>query len=183
MNRIKLLGLMTVLLLSCSGQATHNALTVFFDGVPEPAVKEHTKKDSAATTDKPNPKLVSSAKPVEKINLHPPYADRNCNICHQGGGSQKLTEQPPQLCYQCHDDFSKKFAVLHGPVANGSCTGCHDPHSSKNDKLLLKDGQQLCYNCHNKKDVLKNDIHSVIEDTKCWDCHDPHGGKDRYLSR
>ena len=48
----------------------------------------------------------------------------------------------------CHDkaEFSKKN--VHKPVAEGKCLGCHSPHSSDNDSLLLKLPIRVCLDCH-----------------------------------
>jgi predicted CXXCH cytochrome family protein len=164
-------------LISCSPQSKHDTLSVFFDGVPDPNAVNKIDSVQVASIDSlalPDPNRI-----FEKEFKHQPFADNSCDNCHDQSNSNKLLEKQPNLCYQCHDDYSKKYKVVHGPAASGYCTGCHEPHSSPNEKLIVSDGQKLCYNCHDKTDVMNNEIHQTIDETKCWDCHDPHGGSDR----
>jgi len=171
---------MAILLESCSPQKKHDVLTIFFDGVPDPS-KKVVKKVDTVLTKQIQVVQEPESQPEVRSYIHPPYKERACSECHKINEGYTLQEKLPALCFNCHDNYGMKFKVLHGPVALGECTICHNPHSSKNEKLLNFDGQSLCYECHEKSDVLKNDVHSGIEDSKCWDCHDPHGGKDRFL--
>lgn len=163
--------------ISCSPEKNYKTLTFFFDGVPDPNAKP-TLTDSSNGTKEQNLKQYVK---TEEIFTHPPYQEKACGNCHNTSGSNRLNESEPDLCYQCHDDFGKKYKFMHGPVASGYCTKCHDPHQTKYKKLLIRNDQKLCYFCHEKTDVMKNEIHSGIEDTKCWDCHDPHGTNEKYL--
>jgi predicted CXXCH cytochrome family protein len=165
---------------SCSPSESGEILSIFFDGVPE-NVDESEVTDTTLIAENPQEKTNLLKKPKNKINFHPPYQSKDCDDCHESSFGNELIEQPPELCYTCHDDFQTEFAVLHGPVASGYCTQCHNPHFSKNPSLLIKKGQDICLSCHEKKDVLKNDVHLEIEDTNCTDCHNPHGGEDRFL--
>jgi predicted CXXCH cytochrome family protein len=166
---------------SCSTQNHYKTLSFFFDGVPQPE-----KTDSISTLDKMAVKdttshiaLVKTA--IIKGSIHQPYKDGNCSSCHNEQAAGMFKTPLPGLCYSCHEDFSKKFAFVHGPVAVGYCNGCHNPHSSELPKLLVSSGQALCYNCHDAASVLKNEVHAEIGETKCTDCHNPHGGSDRFL--
>ena len=169
-----------IFLVSCSSWQSYNFWSTFLDDVPPPdstGFNNNNIKDSLNITSKDTVK-----EKTEKIELveytHPPAEEGSCNNCHNNDKSFVLNEKLPTLCYGCHDDFKKKFKVLHGPINTGSCTACHDPHKSVYKPLLHRDGQDLCYYCHDKNAVLKNDIHSSIADSKCWDCHNPHGGSD-----
>ena len=55
-----------------------------------------------------------------------------------------------QLCLTCHEDFkqtmSKKF--IHTPLAQGDCSGCHNPHAADHGMLLAADDTQICFSCH-----------------------------------
>ncbi len=83
-----------------------------------------------------------------------------------------LSSNQPDLCYGCHDKakFSKK--TVHAAIGMG-CTGCHNPHSSKNAKLLQSDQPTLCYNCHDKAKFTKKTVHAAIG-MGCTGCHNPH---------
>ncbi|MFZ4399136.1 MAG: cytochrome c3 family protein [Bacteroidales bacterium] len=117
------------------------------------------------------------------MNFHLPYQDKTCESCHDQNKMGKLNQEMPELCYQCHDNFSYKYKVLHGPVGGGQCTACHSPHSSVNSNLLLRKGQELCLYCHISKQIMETETHRDIGETDCTDCHNPHGGEDRYVLR
>ena len=87
----------------------------------------------------------------------------------------------PELCYQCHDDFSKDYKSLHYPVEEGDCTTCHNPHQSKNSSLLIKPTGELCEDCHDLNQLLTGDVHEGIDKDQCMDCHNPHGSNDEFL--
>jgi predicted CXXCH cytochrome family protein len=108
-----------------------------------------------------------------------------CATCHSGvdatdiphkftsGNSKGLSAEAPDLCFMCHDKgkFSGKD-VVHMPVAGGMCTGCHSPHSSGSEHLLLSDN--VCTNCHGTEKFQKKVIHSPSQDGICSSCHEPH---------
>jgi|OpeIllAssembly_1097287.scaffolds.fasta_scaffold51637_2 DmsE family decaheme c-type cytochrome len=83
-----------------------------------------------------------------------------------------LTAEQPDLCYGCHDAamFGKK--TVHAAVGMG-CTGCHNPHSSKQDKLLIAEQPDLCYGCHDKAMFSKKTVHAAVG-MGCTGCHNPH---------
>lgn len=111
--------------------------------------------------------------------VHPPYEWGDCTVCHKNSkpvGGDDLTQDTPDLCYNCHaPKDTKKF--LHGPVVAGACTACHNPHESENASLLVVPNiNQLCTSCHmDKGDFLRNtaNIHPPVAD-QCTNCHDPH---------
>ena len=128
----------------------------------------------------------SSASPLIPIiaettfNFHEPYASKECDICHDKTAMGQLTDSQPDLCYMCHSDFTQEFNFLHGPVAGGYCTACHNPHMSKSKSLLIRTGQELCLYCHDSNQIYKNENHEGIEDYNCTECHNPHGGDNKY---
>ena len=113
--------------------------------------------------------------------IHYPYGERECASCHNEQALGSMLVAQPGLCYICHEDLSTQFSYLHGPVAGGYCTACHDPHRSENEKLLKRTGEVLCYYCHESKSVLANEMHADLEGMLCMDCHNPHGGEDKYI--
>ena len=166
----------------CSQNKLHKTLSIFFDGVPYKS-KDSTviKKDSIVIKDS-----LRNLKNTKKqnsiiVSVHPPYRDRECSNCHDNNDKTKFTKPLQSLCFNCHDDFSKKYKFVHGPVASGSCIACHNPHQSKLKKLVLRENQSLCTYCHDKKQVLKNEVHSDIGETNCTECHNPHGGDDKNI--
>jgi predicted CXXCH cytochrome family protein len=161
---------------------SYKTLSTFFDGVPNP-----NDTTMLASINNPDQTLserineINAIKAGPDMNYHMPYLDKACTACHDENLIGKFVKAEPDLCYQCHEDFSKTYSVLHVPVEMGECTSCHSPHMSENDKLLLKTGQQLCFGCHDEGDIRKQESHKEIGTTNCTECHNPHGGSETYL--
>lgn len=108
-----------------------------------------------------------------------------CSSCHTTIDASKiphkktnniakgLSSEQPDLCYGCHDKgkFSKK--TVHAAVGMG-CTGCHNPHSSKNEKLLTSGMPGICLSCHDKAEFGKKTVHAPVAGGMCMSCHSPH---------
>ncbi|MDT8405434.1 cytochrome c3 family protein [Sulfuriflexus sp.] len=64
---------------------------------------------------------------------------------------------------------------VHTPLAQGDCSGCHNPHASNHGMLLDADADSICYNCHDNV-VPEGAVssHQVAADGNCVSCHDPH---------
>lgn len=123
--------------------------------------------------------------------------DMGCSACHTGitanvgqdakknphksaGTAPKgLSSDQPDLCYGCHDKsiFSKK--TIHAALSMG-CTACHNPHSSKNAKLLKSEQPVLCYDCHDKGMFTKKTVHAAVG-MGCTGCHSPHSSDNEKL--
>ena len=177
-----LLGAAILLLSQCSPYAGKNLLNFFFDGVPESdtvqaqlADQGEIKSDSLGQAEA----LLALDKP--KRMLHYPYEEGECASCHNERSLGTMVEAQPGLCYSCHEDQSTVYAYLHGPVAGGYCTSCHDPHVSEAEKLLRRTGDALCLYCHTRESVEKNEMHQDLDGMFCMDCHNPHGGEDKYI--
>ena len=108
-------------------------------------------------------------------------ATQSCDACHEatadshpeaGKKTFKLTAQPPDLCFACHEAFGKK-AHVHPPVKDGACTSCHDPHASQEAKLLTSPEKDLCGACHSDHVELKLP-HGPVAAGECTACHTPH---------
>lgn len=133
--------------------------------------------------------------------IHPPF-EEECLLCHNPHSSKEkhlLVQTPPDLCFNCHDDFrisKKKSLLIHKPVEDErSCLNCHSPHASSEYRFLLKKEKQLCLSCHNKSiktesRVIKNInqllksskiIHGAIEGDGCVVCHSPHASTNPFL--
>jgi predicted CXXCH cytochrome family protein len=180
---ILLLAVFIVYLSGCSTSNNFKTLSFFFDGVPDPSKTASTQViDSLSSLDT----LALALNPVNKgpqMQLHSPYQDKQCNSCHDQSKMGKLIKNLPELCYQCHEDFSTRFKVLHGPVAGGQCSVCHSPHMSLNADLLVRTGQSQCLHCHESGEIFKTAVHQDNKETNCTECHNPHGGEDRNILR
>jgi predicted CXXCH cytochrome family protein len=105
-------------------------------------------------------------------------ADRACLNCHQPHASNFagiIKAESGDLCLTCHDkavtlpDGStvgnvkqgiENAKVLHGPVAQGNCSGCHVVHGGDHYRLLTREypgafyapfkmeNYALCFSCH-----------------------------------
>lgn len=113
-----------------------------------------------------------------------------CSECH-GIHKSKLSTQvnvvdarmdsKARLCATCHQEVIARFSMRsHHPVREGgaTCTGCHDPHASKQTTLASKTAQ--CTTCHQAvRGPFPHEHPPVTED--CTNCHDPHGSPNRRL--
>ena len=172
-----------VLLAACSPNAGSGFLKFMFDGVPDKPVKESVTDSALSVVDSSNTNLlVKVESSASGLFYHTPYKDRACTKCHSTEAPGKIIYAQDEYCYSCHEDFQKKYSILHGPVAGGFCTACHAPHFSDNKKLLIRKGQDICLLCHAKELIMQNEVHTDIGNTICTECHNPHGGSDRYLS-
>jgi predicted CXXCH cytochrome family protein len=183
-NKILILVIAPILFIvgSCSPRVSNNFLAFFFDGV----TGRDTIKTSLVSGDSSkisNPGAFRSDPLAENssFSVHYPYKEKDCSSCHDPNNKIELILKQPDLCYSCHDDFSKTYKYVHGPVVSGYCTACHNPHMAKEKKLLIRSGQQLCLFCHESKAVLKNSEHKDIADTECTLCHNPHGGENIFI--
>lgn len=120
----------------------------------------------------PQKKMLVAAK------LHPPFAEKSCDACHQRGyKSRRARRNPAQTCFACHDETAFQGKVVHGAVKKGQCTGCHDPHMSDRPRFLKAEGTGLCITCHGaiaaKMDLKDGSTHPPAKDD-CTGCHSPH---------
>ena len=128
-------------------------------------------------------KQKSSIIPNKKVQ-HLPFKIGQCTICHtekngnKNGNKYAHSKEQPDLCYMCHKRKDTKSRV-HGPVAAGMCTSCHDPHQENHRFRLFADRRfDLCVTCHaDKKEwvvKVKNKHGAVKIENRCLNCHDPH---------
>jgi predicted CXXCH cytochrome family protein len=168
--------------ISVISACSHKTLSFFFDGVPYPndsIAGSSTGGSNQADSIKNEDIAVINATP--ETHYHMPYLDKACTGCHDDKKMGKFVLPQPELCYQCHVDFSTTFTYLHAPVEMGECTSCHSPHMSKQARLLLRPGRQLCFGCHDEEDIMKQENHDGIGEANCIECHNPHGGSDSNL--
>ncbi len=190
---LKLFALvLAIIVTGCTDQAArYKALSTFFDGVPIlPAVddlcrdqkndlcKEYFEEMTIAATGGKKIKQTAGSK---IRSIHPPYAQKNCQGCHDFKSANLLIRPKNQLCFVCHKNFIKGSNV-HGPVSVGACLACHFPHDSQNTFLLRREKTALCAKCHQEKRLAYNMHVRVIEHhMACVDCHDPHSANAKYF--
>jgi len=144
----------------------------------------------------------------------------NCHDAHASNHNHLLRNREDHLCLECHDrailapsgrwianvapELSRPYP--HGPVADGECAACHDPHGENHTDLLkgafpdtfyapFNPGRyELCFRCHTEDMVLTErtttitrfrqgdlNLHYVHVNRSekgrtCRTCHDVHAG-------
>ena len=65
-------------------------------------------------------------------------------------------------CLKCHEEFKKTLQQrsVHPLLKKGECTGCHDPHTSSHEYLLISDVNTLCSSCHKIRKHLGQKIYA-----------------------
>ncbi len=105
----------------------------------------------------------------------------NCHTPHGGDLATLMKDKPINLCLKCHAEpivteqgtvvsvaeIADPSLIKHGPVADGSCGGCHNVHGSDVANLLAHpypatfyesfavDKYDLCFECHDQQLVLR----------------------------
>jgi predicted CXXCH cytochrome family protein len=137
--------------------------------------------------------LFSPALPKEMTyrlyRSHGAFNRKDCFTCHDAStGGWTISLEDAAMCAKCHERRAPaKF--VHGPVAIGSCTVCHDPHGQTRPSFLTASGEALCFRCHTESDVLKHiatlpeKAGALFRDKGCVYCHDPHQADRKYLLR
>lgn len=125
----------------------------------------------------------------KRFQSHTEVNDEVCIGCHRldkNLTTVAMTQEPDaNPCYRCHKDKIGEFTAdfIHGPVAGGSCTVCHDPHGSSWEKSLLSPVPVLCFLCHT--DVgshnISETVHRPFAEGKCMECHDPHATNNKWM--
>jgi predicted CXXCH cytochrome family protein len=115
--------------------------------------------------------------------VHGPVGAKICNVCHVEieGSDHKFNfySEKEELCLACHE--GKRDMMLedfvHSPVADGKCTGCHDPHQSDFRFTLKGNAADLCFQCHETDKFNQEHVHGPIQGGNCNACHDPHASE------
>jgi len=123
--------------------------------------------------------------------MHPPFADKQCEVCHAPAkdGKVVLTQADAKsLCVTCHGEQAKQIATakVQHPGAAGDCTDCHSPHASKTPGLPKTNGVEICLTCHTEQaEMLKTKkiLHRPAFREGCGTCHDAHGNDNEHLLR
>ncbi|MCK9285283.1 MAG: cytochrome c3 family protein [Rhodocyclaceae bacterium] len=159
-------------------------------------VEKHSKaaKPKTVKVGKPEAAQCLSCHESDKRRMHFAISEHNkagvqCRDCH-GNHTPKIKTlsagmqkggKTTALCATCHQDVLAKFSMTsHHPVKEGgaTCTGCHDPHASKQATLGAKTAQ--CTQCHQAVRGPHAFEHPPAAED-CTNCHDPHGAPNKKL--
>jgi predicted CXXCH cytochrome family protein len=136
----------------------------------------------------------------------------NCHNFHSSNIEKILQKELPFLCEDCHNlKELKEKNHKNQPIQGTNCIGCHNPHFSKNEKLLLgnffhkpfielscdgchnktlskkvrlkAEGSHLCSACHSNLDLelKENYLHTPFKEGRCVKCHNPHLSEEKAL--
>jgi predicted CXXCH cytochrome family protein len=183
-----------ILLNGCASDplVEHKIRTNFLDGVPALPPLAQLCEDNMADIfnvyyEERLLEASSGALEEQKIEItgssHPPYAEKNCQGCHDFKNKNLLLAPADELCEMCHVGFvDGKGENIHGPVAVRDCLACHLPHSSKYKSLLKANLSGICDTCHQEQRLAVN-MHNAVTEHKmdCVNCHDAHGGDVTYF--
>jgi predicted CXXCH cytochrome family protein len=117
-----------------------------------------------------------------------------CIVCHkepkEGIHAFELRAKGSDLCFKCHDEKNFEGITLHGPVTEGKCLECHQPHGSNIPAHVRADQPKLCLDCHSVEiidtkgiplpstkelfDTKEMNLHKPFAEGKCTACHLPH---------
>ena len=177
---LALLVFMGAFVISCDEAERHKVLTFFFEGVPPLSKDQHPEE----LVDSGSGKFLKS-RPKQIWYAHQPIKD--CSLCHDKRRKSLFSSQTylikpiPELCYECHADYTTSASYVHGPVAVGQCLLCHHHHRSRIEHLLKESQPKLCYMCHNINMINSIPAHLTEQKFTCTDCHDSHTSSIKYL--
>jgi predicted CXXCH cytochrome family protein len=130
---------------------------------------------------------------LEKEDVHDPFAEKKCTICHTPHenskglklGKTRLVKPKGKLCLSCHEKDVKKYrevAYKHKPFEKEWCSSCHNAHASDYSSLLRRQPSELCLACHRMVDEFRKEvIHPPFKKRNCTNCHSPHGSATKYI--
>ena len=102
----------------------------------------------------------------------------DCHKLHQGPQQKVSREEMSDLCYRCHPEIKAENALFsHHPLREKkmTCTDCHNPHGSTQEKLLKGNSiKETCTRCHMEKQGPFIYEHADVTEN-CLNCHTPHG--------
>jgi predicted CXXCH cytochrome family protein len=180
MAAVFLLLVASIIWPGCSAEKHYKVLSFFFDGVPTPQER------AAAAAGGVVVGQGASGEPLV-LFTHEPFATENCAACHVGGVSTLY--QPvgitvsATVCLKCHEQATRSYPVMHGPVAAVECLWCHAPHQADNKELLRLSSPEVCLQCHTRELLSPNPPEHMVPQSMCLDCHVGHGSEQRGLLR
>jgi predicted CXXCH cytochrome family protein len=124
----------------------------------------------------------------KQFKKHITGGEGDCNGCHKVNGdltrsvSGQFSDMNP--CFGCHQDKIGQYAqdFIHGPVAGGTCTICHNPHGSSFEMNLRSPVPFLCMFCHTALETVHARVqHKPFAEGQCTACHDAHATNNKWV--
>jgi len=160
----------------------------------------------------------STEKSIDHAVVKDERACMNCHQPHHSAYPAMLNDSPKDVCMSCHDaeievDEDTKITAMgpllsmeftHGPIQEGNCSACHDPHGSDVFSILRDsyprkfyakwdpEMYSLCFRCHeesiftdDKTETLTNfrngetnlhymHVNRAKKGRTCRACHEVH---------
>lgn len=112
--------------------------------------------------------------------LHGPVNVNGCDACHEltnpAEHTYKLARDKKEICTFCHQVDVGAMPVVHKPVLEGDCLGCHDPHGGATPKFVQGGANmsELCGKCHENIPGKMKNVHGPVAAGACIACHPAH---------
>lgn len=184
---LALMFLIVIVLNGCTGINGRKWLSFFIDGVPaEEELRKEKERNHSSSEDIIDIVKKMKQKEEEKWqSQHVPWKQQWCNACHKDDKPMTIGPALAETCFQCHDKELFTGEKTHWPVKMGMCGFCHEPHRSKEKKLLKMADIDLCARCHmDKKDFSHFPPEKAKEMNQvgvCLTCHQPHNKEEKFL--
>jgi predicted CXXCH cytochrome family protein len=123
-------------------------------------------------------------------DTHAPVGEGKCMECHTDPSNPKAFKNGvngADLCRLCHqqmiDNVLSKNRVHWSLFSRSSCMNCHNPHASREKRLLSGPVSSVCGKCHSDTVSLQSVSRDNPENKKlcepvktgnCISCHSPH---------
>jgi predicted CXXCH cytochrome family protein len=132
----------------------------------------------------------TKAQVAQATHQHSPVMkDQSCTTCHAAHNSELtslMKDLPVTVCMSCHDkkidgyvaavpEVSDRTMFMHGPIADGQCSGCHAAHGGGRPQLLThtltrslyqpfaRAQFELCFSCHDDRVALHEQADGITK--------------------
>jgi len=112
-----------------------------------------------------------------------------CMSCHSFTGESEPTfgHGPSANCATCHPEQGGPYIYEHQATSSFStegdgCTGCHEPHGSSHERLLMQGGNSLCTQCHGTPPLHRTRHGGIGTQYACYECHSATHGSQSHRS-